>query len=68
MEEKTVIVPSINCGHCVAAIQREIGQLNGVQSVEGDAGTRRVTVRWQGPADWETIVEKLTRIGYAPEK
>lgn len=67
MEEKTVVLPAINCSHCVGAIRREIGALEGITAVEGDAGTKRVTVRWQPPLNWEQIREKLVRLGYPPE-
>ena len=68
MEEKKVVIGNINCGHCLASIQRELSQLGGVSAVEGDAKTRRVTVRWQAPATWKTIVEKLTQLGYPPQE
>ena len=67
MEEKTMFVPAINCGHCVAAIKRELSKLEGVLSVEGEAQTRRVIVRWKEPAGWDQIAQKLTQIGYPPQ-
>ncbi|OGP57623.1 MAG: heavy metal transporter [Deltaproteobacteria bacterium RBG_13_61_14] len=66
MEEKTVRVPAINCGHCVAAIAREIEKLDGVESVASDAKTKKVTVRWQAPANWKAIADKLKQLGYPP--
>jgi len=68
MEERTVFVPAINCGHCVAAIKRELAKLNGVQNVEGEAQTKRVMVRWKEPASWQTIRDKLTQMGYPPQE
>ena len=67
MEEKTVHIPGINCGHCVASIQRELGKLAGVKAVAGDAGSKRITVRWEKPLTWTAIVENLSRLGYPPE-
>lgn len=64
MEEKTVFLPAINCGHCVSTIKRELTKLGGVQSVEGDAHTQRVVIRWQDPATWPAILAKLTQLGY----
>jgi copper chaperone CopZ len=68
MEEKTVFVPAINCGHCVAAIKRELIKLTGVQSVEGEAQTKRVIVRWKEPASWPAIQDKLAQMGYPPQE
>lgn len=66
MNEKTVEAPEISCGHCVATIERELRELEGVSSVTADAETRRVTVRWQAPAEWAAIAELLREIGYPP--
>ena len=68
MEEKTVFVPAINCGHCVAAIKRELSKLKGVQEVQGEAQTKRVVVRWKEPASWPAILDKLAQLGYPPQE
>ena len=67
MTTKTVKVPSISCGHCVATIQREVGGLAGVASVKADHKTKDVTVSWD-PAvtDWKSIDGLLREINYAP--
>jgi copper chaperone CopZ len=39
VEEKTVQIPSISCGHCLMTIKREVAELEGVKSVEGDHQT-----------------------------
>jgi copper chaperone len=67
MPAKTVKIPAINCMHCVMTIKREIGALEGVKSVTGDAGTKQVTIEWDNPASWETIKAELADIGYPPE-
>ncbi len=64
MEEKTVNIPSITCGHCVMTIKREVSELEGVQSVEGDEGTKMVTIKWENPANWEKITDTLKEAGY----
>ncbi len=66
MENKTVRVPNISCGHCVMTIQRELGQLPGVRRVEADAADKHVTVEWDAPANWEQIVALLREINYPP--
>lgn len=50
----------------MAAIAREIEKLDGVESVASDAKTKKVTVRWQAPANWKAIADKLKQLGYPP--
>ena len=45
MTTLTISVPDISCGHCVMNIKRELGELEGIDSVSGDPETKRVTVR-----------------------
>lgn len=68
METKTVKVPGISCGHCVATIQREVAELPGVASVKAEQESRRVTVSWDPDAtDWVVIEDTLNEINYPPE-
>jgi copper chaperone CopZ len=67
MEERTVHIPSISCGHCVMTIKREVGELEGVRSVEGDERTKTVTITWNSPATWETISATLKEAGHEAE-
>ncbi|MBW2623006.1 MAG: copper ion binding protein [Deltaproteobacteria bacterium] len=67
MEEKTVHVPAISCGHCVHTIKQEIGELEGVSAVDGSEETKDVNVKWDAPATWEKIAETLKEIGYPAE-
>ena len=39
--EKTVSEPNISCGHCVKTIERELGELPGVESVAAEAEGRK---------------------------
>ncbi len=67
MDERDVTIPAISCGHCVATIERELEDLDGVRSVQGDAYSKRVTIRWDAPATWARISELLDEIGYPPD-
>ena len=49
MAETTYTVPGITCGHCKAAIEREVGILDGVESVLVDVDARRVAVVGSAP-------------------
>jgi len=67
MTTKTVTVPNISCGHCVATIEREVSQLEGVSSVRGEQATRKVTISWDPETtDWVVIEELMSEIDYPP--
>ncbi len=67
MESKTVNIPKISCGHCLMNIKREVSELPGVQSVEGDVAAKKVTVQWEAPATWDKIADTLKDAGYPAE-
>ncbi len=67
MKQKTVNIPDISCGHCLAAVKREAGEVSGVVSVEGDAQTKNVTIQWNAPATWDAIEAQLKDAGYPPK-
>lgn len=65
-ETKTFNVPNISCGHCVMTIKREVSAVPGVQSVDAEQATKRITVTWDSSTSWEVIKETLVEIGYPP--
>jgi copper chaperone len=68
MATKTFKVPNISCGHCVMTIQREVGELAGVTSVQADQASKMVTVQWEEPTThWDAIRQLLLEINYPPE-
>lgn len=67
MEEKTLHIPNINCDHCIMTIKNELGDIEGVKSVDGNSATKNVTIRWQSPANREKIIQTLKDTGYPPE-
>lgn len=67
MPEKTVNIPDISCGHCLATVKREAGEVKGVVSVEGDVASKNVTIKWDAPASWEQIEAQLKDAGYPPK-
>ncbi len=60
-------IPSISCNHCVHTIKMEVGEIEGVQSVNASAETQMVTVDFVPPADEEKIRQVLVEIHYPPE-
>lgn len=67
MVEKTFKIPNISCGHCTAAIQNELSELDGVVKVDGNPGEKTVTVQWKAPATEAGILARLKEINYPPE-
>jgi copper chaperone len=43
-QTKTYSVPGVHCGHCEAAVKRELEAIEGVESVAVDLETRLVSV------------------------
>lgn len=67
MEKKSFKVPNIGCNGCVNAVKGELGDLEGVSTVDAILDTKMVTVEYDTPASWDQIVATLTEIDYAPE-
>ena len=64
MEKHTFSIPSISCGHCTMAIKNELGEMEGISSVEGSIEDKTVAVEWDTPTTKEKIVETLKEINY----
>ena len=67
MASKTFNIPNISCGHCTAAIQKELTALDGISSVEGSPEAKTVTVEWGDPASEDSIRAMLQEINYPAE-
>ena len=64
---KTVNVPSISCGHCVATIEREVSEVDGVTAVKAEQAARTVTVSWDpDTTNWVVIEDVMKDINYPP--
>jgi copper chaperone len=55
-------VPGISCGHCKAAIEGEVGKVEGVEQVEVDVEAR--TVRVEGSAGEDAVRAAVDEAGY----
>jgi copper chaperone len=64
MEKTTLSIPNISCSHCVMAIKRELSEVKGISSVEGDPGKKEITVIWDAPASVDQIKSTLKEINY----
>ena len=54
----------MSCGHCEVAIRGEVGQVPGVDSIEGSARTGRLVVTSAGPIDDDAILAAVDEAGY----
>ena len=63
MSEITYTVPAMHCGHCKAAVEREVGQVAGVREVDVDLETKLVVVRGEGLDD-ATLRAAIDEAGY----
>ncbi len=64
MEKQTFTIPNISCGHCVTAIKNELGEMAGIQSIDGDPEKKTITVSWKPPVSAGGIRSKLAKINY----
>lgn len=66
MTTVTYSIPNISCGHCVHTIQMELGELEGVKSVNADQSDQSVQVDFAPPATEQKIISLLQEINYPP--
>lgn len=62
-ETITYTVPGMSCGHCKESVTRELTTVPGVQAVEVDLDTKRVTVSGSGLDD-AALREAIDEAGY----
>ena len=67
MTTTTYAVTGMTCGHCVRAVQAELGKLAGVTDVEVDLPTGRVTVTSEEPLDAHSVRAAVDEAGYEVE-
>jgi copper chaperone len=60
---RTYDVPGMSCGHCVAAIEAEIGKLDGVAMIEVDLATKKVRVEGEALDD-EQVRAAIDEAGF----
>lgn len=67
MTTVTYTIPAIHCGHCTRTIEMEVGELQGVQTVQADEAAKKVVITFEAPATEETIKSLLAEINYPAE-
>ena len=64
MEQRTYTVTGMTCGHCVASVTEEVGEVAGVQSVDVKLETGALTVTGEGISD-DAVKAAVEEAGYA---
>lgn len=64
MEQKTYTVTGMTCAHCVASVTEEVGEVNGVESVEVVLSSGLVTVSGAEVSD-DAVRAAVEEAGYA---
>jgi len=64
MTTRTYTVTGMTCGHCVAAVTGEVGEVAGVRDVSVDLDTGQVTVSADGDLDDAAVREAVEEAGY----
>lgn len=65
MAHVNFIVEGMTCGHCKAAVEKTLGQLDGVLSVQVDLQTKKVAVQYdQAKVNQTGMKEAVENMGY----
>jgi copper chaperone len=64
MTTSTWHVVGMTCGHCVAAVRQELGELAGVHTVDVELESGQVTVASDGPLDPQDVSAAVVEAGY----
>lgn len=68
MEQVTLKVNGMSCGHCVKAVEGSVGELSGVNSVKVDLSTGTVAVEYKSEdVTLDQIKETIDEEGYEVE-
>ena len=60
-----ITVTGMTCGHCVASVTEELGEVDGVDSVDVVLETGEVTITSGAPLDPADIEAAVAEAGYA---
>ena len=64
MSTTTITVDGMTCGHCVNAVQSEVGKLDGVTDVSVDLASGQVTIVADPAPDADALREAVEEAGY----
>ena len=61
--ERTYTVNGMTCGHCVLSVREEVSEVEGVERVDVDLDSARLTVAGQGFSD-DAVSAAVAEAGY----
>ena len=64
MTTTTITVDGMSCGHCVNSVESELGKVPGVQRVDVDLSSGRVTIESEQPIAEAAIAAAVDEAGY----
>jgi copper chaperone len=64
MSTATYTVAGMTCQHCVNSVKEEVGQLDGVSTVDVDLESGRVTVTSDAPLEVARVRDAVEEAGY----
>ena len=64
MTEQTYTVQGMTCGHCAAAVTREVERITGAQDVRVDVGAGTLTVQAADAVSDDAIAAAVGEAGY----
>ncbi len=68
MQQVTLNIPKMSCGHCTMTVEGAGSALAGVSSIKADLGTKLVEVSYdEDTVTLEEIRQALAAAGYPPE-
>lgn len=62
-QERNYTVSGMTCGHCVASVREEVGEVDGVDRVDVDLDSGRLTVAGPGFTD-DAVRAAVAEAGY----
>ena len=64
MTTETYTVQGMTCGHCVSSVTEEVSELPGVQDVQVDLDSGRLTVTADAPVGADQVRSAVEEAGY----
>lgn len=65
MTNRTMKIKGMSCGHCVAAVTKALGGVEGVSNVQVDLERGLATFDEEAPVDPKVIEQYLEEAGYS---
>lgn len=64
MSSNTFTVVGMTCSHCVMSVTEEVTQIPGVQDIDVELGTGRMTITSEADLDPDRVQEAVEEAGY----